>query len=113
MPTTLPIRVSSAAFALKLSHFRSFSNLGISFLKYAASGSGAASIAADKQSAAPIWELISCSVNSASRNGLMMEGNGGLVRWEEMEAQAAMQAERTEELGSRRRRTTAVRSLER
>lgn len=43
----------------------------------------------------------------------MMEGNGGLVRCEEMEAQAAMQAERTEELGSRSRRTTAERSFDR
>lgn len=43
----------------------------------------------------------------------MMKENGDLVKCEEIEAEAVTQEERTAESWSRRRRTTALRSLER
>ena len=48
----LPNKTRSAGFALKLSHFSSFSNLGISLASFAVSGSCAASTAAARHSAA-------------------------------------------------------------
>lgn len=48
-----------------------------------------------------------------STKGLVMEVKGGEVMCEERDNDAATQAERTDESGSRRRRTTAERSLER
>ncbi|KAJ0868387.1 hypothetical protein HanRHA438_Chr12g0574031 [Helianthus annuus] len=53
----LPITDNNAGFALKLSDFINFKTRGNSFCKCTGSGSGAASIAADKHNADPICEL--------------------------------------------------------
>ena len=100
----LPIRVKTAGFALKLSHFRSFSILGNSLRNSAGSGSGAESIAEARHNEAPICALWSCSVNRVSASGLTMEENGGLVMWEDMAEMALMHVDRTAESGSRSRR---------
>ena len=102
--TTLPIRARSADFALKLSHFSNFSNLGNILASLAGSGSGAASIAEAKHSAAPICAGKSGSVKSASERGFRNELNGGFVICEESAATELTQADRTDESGSRSRR---------
>jgi hypothetical protein len=95
-----------AAFAFKLSHFKSFSNLGNSLASLARSESGAASIAKAKHRAAPICTLGSCSVKSASARGFRNETKGGFVTCEDRAATEFTQVDQTEESESRRRRAT-------
>ncbi|KAJ0828769.1 hypothetical protein HanRHA438_Chr17g0840961 [Helianthus annuus] len=56
-PAILPITHNKAGFALKPSDFTNFKTLGNSFCNLSGSGSGAASIAADKHNAEPICEF--------------------------------------------------------
>jgi len=111
--TTLPMSASSAGLALNTLLLRSFSNLGSSLASLAGSGSAAPSTAEARQSAAAACELGSCSVKSASASGFRKEENGCRVTRADSAPTESAQAARTEESGSRRRRTRLARILER
>ena len=73
----LTISARSIDFALKLSHFSNFSNLGNILTSLARSEFGAASIAKAKHSAAPIYVGKSGFVKSMSERGFRNKLNGG------------------------------------
>ena len=73
----LTISARSVDFALKLSHFSNFSNLGNILTSLARSEFGVASIAKAKHSAAPICVGKSGSVKSMLERGFRNKLNGG------------------------------------